>query len=241
MDNLPDVLRASAGGACPTSFAELSARLRDAGSRTRYARTGMDTRHVSPRSLFSNLPRLLLAGLLLATPTALAQDEIPTEDVATPFSGLEERTVDELFDTANLAEHSLAEIAQMAEDDLERGRFVHARALAEEILRRDKASPEGHYLLGVVHHRGEANLPLALYHLKKSRRLLEREASPFPADESMIRWHFMTLFELDGLFDLSHRVLVHRAGAAELAEPVASRPEQLRAKTSTTQEPRRPR
>lgn len=139
--------------------------------------------------------RPLLGLLLLASPV-LAQEDIPTEDVAAPFQGLEEQAVEELFDTAGLAGYTAAELAETGYDEVQKGNFVRARTLAEEILRRDPESPQGHCLLGIVQHRGEANLPLALYHLKKSRRLIEKLAETHPDDETLAGWHFVTLSEL---------------------------------------------
>ena len=146
----------------------------------------MNTKVVSPRfvSYPHHLPILLLGWSLLTVPV-LAQDEIPTEDVASPFAGLEEQAIDELFDTEGLAGYTVAELAEIGYDEVQEGSYVRARSLAEEILRRAPESPQGHCLLGIVQHRGEANLPLALYHLKKSRRLIEKDASVFPSDENL--------------------------------------------------------
>ncbi len=158
----------------------------------------MNTKVFSPR--WSPRPHhllsLILGWTLLLPLPALAQDEVPTEDVASPFAGLEEQTLDELFDTGGLAGYTVTELAEAAYDQVQAGRYVRARALTEEILRRDEQSYEGHCLLGIVHHRGEANLPLALYHLKKSRRLIEEDSGTYPIDEALLGWNFVALSEL---------------------------------------------
>ncbi|MCP4662405.1 MAG: hypothetical protein GY856_43965, partial [bacterium] len=76
------------------------------------------------------------------------------------------------------------------------GRFIRARELTEGILAADPESIAGHCLLGIIHHRAEGNLPLALYHLKRSRRLLERRYGRIPFDDSVIGWHSLAITEL---------------------------------------------
>ena len=59
-------------------------------------------------------------------------------------------------------------LAQQQQTDLatvrqwiDSGRFIRVRELGESMLRQNKNSPMGNYLLGVAMQRGEGNLPLA--------------------------------------------------------------------------------
>jgi tetratricopeptide (TPR) repeat protein len=137
-----------------------------------------------------------LALALAFAAVTTAQEELPTEDVAVPFDVLEEQTAEDLFDVDSFADYSIGEIVAKAYVLIQEGNFVRARALAEEIARRDPQAFEGHCLLGIVHHRGEANLPLALYHVKKCRRLFEDDFGPMPIDEVAAEWQFLILSEL---------------------------------------------
>ena len=75
-------------------------------------------------------------------------------------------------------------------------KFVRARELAEAILRDDPNSIAGHGAMGMVQHHGEGNLPVALYHLKKSRDLFEARYGAYPSDGTPWRWHAMSLTEM---------------------------------------------
>lgn len=75
-------------------------------------------------------------------------------------------------------------------------KFVRSRELAEKLLREDPNSFLGHCLMGMVQHRGEGNLPISLFHLKKGRELFEARFGPFPGGDTPWRWHAMTLNEL---------------------------------------------
>lgn len=80
---------------------------------------------------------------------------------------------------------------------IDRRRFVRARELAEQILDEDPESIAGHAILGLVHHRAEGNLPIALYHLKRSRKLYEERWDPSLDQEGAPwRWHAITIGEL---------------------------------------------
>ncbi len=79
----------------------------------------------------------------------------------------------------------------------ERNRYVRARELAERILETDPDSIGAHTTLGFVHHRAEGNLPIALYHLKRSRELYEQRWDPHTDQEGAPwRWHALTIGEL---------------------------------------------
>lgn len=73
------------------------------------------------------------------------------------------------------------------------GRYIKARELAEAIVRRNPRSYAGHYVLGMVHHYGEANFARALYHLERARSLFEREHGPRPTLFAQRRWHALIL------------------------------------------------
>jgi len=57
---------------------------------------------------------------------------------------------------------------------IDAGRFIRVREMGEAILRQNKNSALGNYLMGVAMQRGEGNLPLARYYLGRARTLVER-------------------------------------------------------------------
>jgi len=96
---------------------------------------------------------------------------------------------------------ALALFAQQQQTDLatvrqwiDSGRFIRVRELGESILRENKNSPMGNYLLGVAMQRGEGNLPLARYYLGRARNLVER--SPAISTDAGAELHAQILFEL---------------------------------------------
>ncbi len=135
-------------------------------------------------------PHLIFALLLFSLPVAA---QPPAEDVVDPFAealgALEVDAVPEGFgDDTTVAAVWHA---------LERNQYVKAREIAEQILGDDPESVAGHTVLGLVHHRAEGNLPIALYHLKRSRKLYEERWDPYAGDEDAPwRWHVVTIDEL---------------------------------------------
>ena len=92
-------------------------------------------------------------------------------------------------------------LAQQQQTDLatvrqwiDSGRFIRVRELGESMLRQNKNSPMGNYLLGVAMQRGEGNLPLARYYLGRARTLIER--GPSIATDSGAELYSQILFEL---------------------------------------------
>lgn len=150
---------------------------------------------------------------------------LPSFDVEpAPLSRGEEAELEALFDSglAGLAEDELAERAWQA---IRRGRYVWARELAEELLRRDADSVPGHLFLGLVQHLSEGNLPLALYHVKTSRELIEERDGRAPFDDRLASLHFLAI---SALADISGsmgrnadkvRYLLEREEIYELHQP----------------------
>jgi len=96
---------------------------------------------------------------------------------------------------------AVALLAQQQQMDLatvrqwiDTGRFIRVREMGEAILRENKNSPMGNYLLGVAMQRGEGNLPLARYYLGRARTLIER--SPALATDAGTDLHAHIVFEL---------------------------------------------
>ncbi len=135
---------------------------------------------------------VLLGAALFAT--SLQAQEPPTEDVVDPFSEmLEEVEVVEALPPGFGNDPRVA-AAWLA---FTRDRFVRAREIAEQILEQNPESIGAHAILGFVHHRAEGNLPIALYHLKRSRKLFEERWDPKAHDESAPwRWHAHAIGEL---------------------------------------------
>lgn len=78
---------------------------------------------------------------------------------------------------------------------IDSGRFVRVREVAESILRTNKDSVMGNYLMGAAMHRGEGNLPLARYYLGRARKLLQSDLLQ-AASEQGVEIHSNVLFEL---------------------------------------------
>jgi hypothetical protein len=84
--------------------------------------------------------------------------------------------------------------------EAEQGHHIKARELAERIVRERPDSFVGHFVLGFVHHYGEANFARALYHENRALELLTdrdvdtTDTMPVPPDEW--RWHARILREL---------------------------------------------
>lgn len=76
---------------------------------------------------------------------------------------------------------------------IDSGRFIRVREMGEAILRVNKNSPLGNYLLGVAMQRGEGNLPLARYYLGRARTLIEQSPS---TNDQTTDLHAHILFEL---------------------------------------------
>jgi len=82
----------------------------------------------------------------------------------------------------------------------EAGRHVRAREMAEKIVARNAKSFAGHFVLGLVQHYAEANLPAALYHLLLARKLYEQRWGKEPGGEQPWRWHAGLIKELAGVY-----------------------------------------
>lgn len=74
--------------------------------------------------------------------------------------------------------------------------FIRARELAEAIVREHPRSYAAHYVLGYVHHYGEANVPRSLFHLNEALRLYRAAHSDPPEPGDPWRWHSSILREL---------------------------------------------
>lgn len=78
----------------------------------------------------------------------------------------------------------------------DRGNFIRARELAETVLRTSPRSYVANFVLGYVHHMGEANAPRSLFFL---RRALEQYSAAWgdpPMPGGAWRWHARMLQEL---------------------------------------------
>lgn len=128
-----------------------------------------------------------------AVPASAQPPKPPPEDAVDPFAeALESIEVNAMPES--FGRDPMVAAAWMAIDNR---RFIRARELAEQILDDDPDSIAGHAILGLVHHRAEGNLPIALYHLKRSRKLYEQRWDPRQDQEGAPwRWHAVTLGEL---------------------------------------------
>jgi tetratricopeptide (TPR) repeat protein len=78
---------------------------------------------------------------------------------------------------------------------IDSGRFIRIREMGEAILRQNKNSPLGNYLVGVAMQRGEGNLPLARYYLGRARTLIEQNPTLTATDQGA-DLYALVMFEL---------------------------------------------
>lgn len=112
--------------------------------------------------------------------------------------------------------------AERAWGEAQQGHHIKARELAEGVLREDPDSFVAHFVMGFVHHYGEANFARALYHHDRARALFEREHGAEPTPPAPWRWHARILRELAMTHgDLEHyeRQLDYMLRYSELYEP----------------------
>lgn len=102
------------------------------------------------------------------------------------------------------------------------GHHIKARELAEAVLEERPDSFVGHFVLGFVHHYGEANFPRALYHLDRAMALYVQQHGERPEPPAPWRWHARILRELVWAHgDMEHyeQQLEYMARYSELYEP----------------------
>jgi tetratricopeptide (TPR) repeat protein len=103
------------------------------------------------------------------------------------------------------------------------GNHIKAREIAERVVRANPRSFAGHFVLGFVHHYGEANFARALYHQNRARALFEEQHGAEPSPEGgEWRWHARILRELISTHgDLEHydEQLAYMERYSELYEP----------------------
>ncbi|MEM1205530.1 MAG: tetratricopeptide repeat protein [Acidobacteriota bacterium] len=150
----------------------------------------MGRRPASPPVVFT----LLLCLGFAIPPAAEGQTRSPFDDADLDPALIQHL---ETGDLADLPSEKFDEDlwAMAAFHALRRMQNIRARELTEQILDRDPESVAGHCLMGMVQHRAEGNLPRALFHLQRSRELIEARWGPTPSDGAPWRWHAMSLLE----------------------------------------------
>lgn len=73
------------------------------------------------------------------------------------------------------------------------GRYIKAREIAEQVIRRTPRSYAAHFVLGYVHYHGEANFPRALFHLNRAYELFRARWGDPPSPDAPWRWHSQTI------------------------------------------------
>ena len=122
--------------------------------------------------------RVLLCAFLLAA--AGLRSSASAETPALPMELTEQGSADELE----------------AWRYLQQERLIRARELAEKILKRRPDSYVAHFIVGYVHHYGEADFPRALYHQRLALEIYERKHSRKPLPSDPWRWHARIFREL---------------------------------------------
>ncbi|MCC6751060.1 MAG: hypothetical protein IT371_25630 [Deltaproteobacteria bacterium] len=82
---------------------------------------------------------------------------------------------------------------------LQKEKFIRAREEAERILRARPDSLIARFALAQVFHEEEANLPRALYHMRKAEELLRARYGALPQGPLAQRWHRRILLAQEGL------------------------------------------
>ncbi|AKF07533.1 hypothetical protein [Sandaracinus amylolyticus] len=147
---------------------------------------------------------ILLVSLsaLVASGVVHAQDDEGGDDDLGELLGPEALGAIERFVPPGM-EASPEELAAWQEAD--QGHHIKARELAERIVARNPSSYVGHFVLGYVHHQGEANFPRALFHLDRAYRLYSARWGEPPNPSAPWRWHSMMLrFLVYAHADLEH-------------------------------------
>lgn len=80
--------------------------------------------------------------------------------------------------------------------EAQQGRYIKAREIAESVVRENPRSYAGHFVLGFVHHYGEANFARALYHHDRALALFVEQHGPNPVPDGPWQWHARILREL---------------------------------------------
>jgi hypothetical protein len=82
---------------------------------------------------------------------------------------------------------------------LEDGKLIALREAAEAMLRQDRRSWAGHFLLAHALHVSEGQLPQALRHAREARRLFEERHGKNPASDAPWLWHASMLDQIANL------------------------------------------
>ena len=77
-----------------------------------------------------------------------------------------------------------------------RGEGTRTREIANLMLSENDRSVEGHCLMGLVQHRREGNLPIALFHFQRCRNLFEARHGEVPDIDAPWYWHALAVTEL---------------------------------------------
>ncbi len=188
--------------------------------------------------------RLALLLAVLATVVsgglALAQDEQPTPSDPPPeviVPGEPEDEGDDIFTVSGRGGEPFDPCEFMSPGDGEdatpdeyrawcnaeqRHHYIDARELAEQVIRTNPRSFVGHFVLGYVHHMGEANAPRALFHLRQALDLYTAAWGNPPIPGSPWRWHARLLQELafvEGELEHYDEQLAYIARYNEIYEP----------------------
>ena len=135
---------------------------------------------------------LLLFGLVLAT-AAAAQEDRPQND---PWDlELLDRAMSEVDPDRVPNGFGDDHRALAAWQSFFSGKRTRAREIAGLMLSEDPDSIEGHCLMGMVQHRSEGNLPIALFHYHRCRQLFEQRYGEFPDGDAPWYWHAMAITE----------------------------------------------
>jgi len=147
---------------------------------------------------------------LLATGAARAQQPPPTESAEPSISvDLEDEGVTpadepsgefdlEADEEAGFAQFSRSQLTALeAYEALRRGETVRARELAQQLLREDASSIEGHTLLGSVLYEIEGDLARARHELLKAKQLFEARYGKTADNGDAQLWHALALDLLD--------------------------------------------
>lgn len=142
-------------------------------------------------SLASRSVTILLLALLGVAPGLEAQQ------AARPWiHDLLEEALDGADATALPGGFGNNELAMAVWSSLRDGKTIQAREIASHLLDQEPESIPGHCLMGLIQHRHEANLPVALFHFRRCRSLFEGRYGDFPGPDAPWFWHALSITEL---------------------------------------------
>lgn len=164
----------------------------------------------------------VLCLFCLTSPLSYAQDP-PPDDLLGDFE-IEETTLPLCFGLRDITEERALEIC----DALYLRDNVRARELAEAWIRSQPDHPGAQFALAEVLFNVEANLPRALFHLKRAEELTDYPSLGRAIASGFLEWHYLTLSQLSYVYQLMGDQIASLEYLAKLEEVYGQETESFR-------------